>query len=253
MLLLSGLVAGALLAVLAVVIVRVTDDVDAVAQGELGPVLVVPGYGGSTESVAGLADALRDNGRDVTVVELAGDGTGDLDEQAQVLAVAVDEALERTGSASADVVGYSAGGVIARLWVRDHGGDEQARRVVTLGSPHHGTDIANLAGGTVGCPIACQQLAADSSLLNRLNAGDETPDGPVFVSVWTTGDQTVTPPDSAELEGALNISVQSVCVGEEVSHGDLPDDPVARSLVELALGRDQPVKPPAESCVSLAH
>jgi triacylglycerol esterase/lipase EstA (alpha/beta hydrolase family) len=251
--LLAGVLAGGVLAVLAIVVVRVTDDVDAVAQDELGPVLVVPGYGGSTASVAGLAEAVREDGRDVTVVELAGDGTGDLDEQAQVLGEAVDEALDRTGSSSADVVGYSAGGVIARLWVRDHGGDEQARRVVTLGSPHHGTDIANLAGGTLGCPVACQQLASGSSLLNRLNAGDETPAGPVFVSVWTTDDQTVTPPDSAVLEGALNISVQSVCAGQTVSHGDLPDDPVVRSLVERALSRDQPDDSSAGTCVALAH
>ena len=123
------------------------------------------------------------------------------------------------------MVGYSAGGVIARLWVRDLGGDSVARRVVTLGSPHHGTDLAEAAGGILGCPVACQQLAPDSLLLRELNAGDETPEGPAFVSVWTTDDQTVTPPDSAELEGAVNLSVQSVCADEEVSHGDLPGRP----------------------------
>jgi triacylglycerol esterase/lipase EstA (alpha/beta hydrolase family) len=115
---------------------------------------------------------------------------------------------------------------------------------VTLGSPHHGTDLAELAGGTLGCPVACQQLAADSELLNRLNAGDETPEGPVFVSVWTADDETVTPPESAELDGALNIGVQSICAGAEVSHGDLPDEPVVQSLVELALAADEPVAPP---------
>jgi triacylglycerol esterase/lipase EstA (alpha/beta hydrolase family) len=116
---------------------------------------------------------------------------------------------------------------------------------VTLGSPHHGTDLAELAGGTLGCPVACQQLAAGSELLNRLNAGDETPEGPVFVSVWTADDETVTPPESAELDGALNIGVQSICAGAEVSHGDLPDEPVVQSLVELALAADEPVAPPA--------
>jgi triacylglycerol lipase len=247
-LLLAGLSAGGLLAVLAVVLLRVADSVDPVDQAEQGPVLLVPGYGGDADSLTGLAGALRAGGRDVTVVEVAGDGTGDLDEQAQVLAGAADAALERTGAGSVDVVGYSAGGVVARLWVRDHGGAEQARRVVSLGSPHHGTDLARLAGGTLGCPLGCQQLAPDSDLLNRLNAGDETPDGPEFVSLWTTDDETVTPPESAELDGALNISVQSICPSKSVSHGGLPGDPAVQSMVELALGPDPPAQPPASVC-----
>ena len=251
-LLLAGLLAGLLLALLVVAVRYFTDDVDAVAQDEPGPVLLVPGYGGSTDSLAGLADALVPTGRDVSVVELAGDGTGDLEGQAEVLAAAADEALERTGAASVDVVGYSAGGIIARLWVRDHGGDEQARRVVTLGSPHHGTALAELAGGTVGCPIACQQLVRDSALLNELNAGDETPEGPVFVSVWSSDDETVTPPESSELEGALNIPVQSICPDDSVTHGDLPDDPVVQSLVELSLDPGEPESPSTDDCAALS-
>ncbi|MDF2966461.1 MAG: lipase class 2 [Nocardioidaceae bacterium] len=245
MLALAALTGAGLLLVLTVVVGRATDSVDAVAQDERGPILLVPGYGGNGGSLTDLAVGLRAGGRDVEIVDLGGDGRGDLDEQAQALAAAVTAALERTGAPSVDVVGYSAGGVVARLWVRSHGGAEQARRVVTLGSPHHGTDLAEVAGGTLGCPIACQQLATDSELLNRLNAGDETPEGPVFVSVWTADDETVTPPESAELDGALNIGVQSICAGAEVSHGDLPDAPVVRSLVELALAADEPVAAPA--------
>ena len=244
-LVLAALAGAGLLIVLAVVVGRATDSVDAVAQDERGPVLLAPGYGGNGDSLSGLAAELRSGGRDVEIVDLGGDGRGDLDEQAQVLGAAATAALERTGARSVDVVGYSAGGVVARLWVREHGGAEQARRIVTLGSPHHGTDLAELAGGTLGCPVACQQLAAGSELLNRLNAGDETPEGPVFVSVWTADDETVTPPESAELDGALNIGVQSICAGAEVSHGDLPDEPVVQSLVELALAADEPVAPPA--------
>ena len=242
-LVLTALAGTGLLAVLAVVTVRLTDSVDAVAQDERGPVLLLPGYGGNGDSLTDLAEKLRAAGRDVEVVDLGGDGKADLDEQAQVLATAATAALERTGAPSVDVVGYSAGGVVARLWVRSRGGAELARRVVTLGSPHHGTDLAELAGGTLGCPVACQQLAAGSELLNRLNAGDETPKGPVFVSVWTSDDETVTPPESAELDGALNIGVQSICPGADVSHGDLPDEPLVQSLVELALATDEPVVP----------
>ena len=65
-------------------------------------------------------------------------------------------------------------------------------------------------------------MASDSDLLAGLNGGDETPDGPTWVSIWTTQDETVTPPDSARLDGALNLTVQSVCADARVGHGDLP-------------------------------
>ncbi len=107
--------------------------------------LLVPGYGGSTASLRGLSARLAAAGRDVTVVGLPDNGTGDMVAAAGVLDTAARTALSRTGSDSVDVVGYSAGGVVARQWVAD-GGAGIARRVVTLGSPHHGTTLADLAG-----------------------------------------------------------------------------------------------------------
>ncbi len=220
------------------------------SQAMPGPVLLVPGYGGSTTALDVLAEALTRAGRDATVVQLAGDGTGDLDEQAGVLKDAADRALERTGAASVDVIGYSAGGVTARLWVRDHGGAGLARRVVTLGSPHHGSDLAGLAAdlATDSCPAACQQLAPGSDLLRRLNAGDETPSGPMWVSIWSTDDQTVVPPDSAALAGALEFTIQSVCPGVVVAHGDLPRAPAVMAAVLSELGTGAPTVPGGEVC-----
>jgi triacylglycerol lipase len=169
-----------------------------------------------------------------------------------VLATAVDEALDRTGARSVDVVGYSAGGVIARLWAAD-GGAEQARRVVTLGSPHHGTSVADLAAGFVPaeCPEGCRQLTTTSELLARLNAGDETPEGPSWVSVWTTADQTVTPPDSARLDGAVELRVQDVCADSRVSHGQLPSDALVQAIVLAQLAAGPPVELTAADCSRL--
>ena len=206
-----GLVLIAVVAITVVVATR--PSTKPVSQANAGPVLLVPGYGGSTSGLDVLATYLRGRGKDVTVVPLPDGGQGDLDVQARALGSAVAAVRSRTGTASVDVVGYSAGGVVARLWVREHGGASVARRVITLGSPHHGTDLASFAGSVLpgACPVACQQLDPSSSLLAGLNSGDETPPGPTFVSVWTTFDDVVLPPSSASLQGALDFTVQSVC------------------------------------------
>ena len=241
--LLAAVVVAALALTAALLVPRLTaDDATEVSQSELGPVLLVPGYGGSTASLQTLADRLDAVGRDATVVDVPDEGTGDMNASAAVLGTAVDDALARTGASSVDVVGYSAGGVIARLWAAD-GGAEQARRILTLGSPHHGTTLADLGSELAPdqCPEGCRQLTTDSDLLRELNADDETPAGPTWVSIWTTVDQTVTPPDSAELDGALNLTVQSVCADSTVEHGQLPRDPLVQSIVLAELAGGQPV------------
>jgi triacylglycerol esterase/lipase EstA (alpha/beta hydrolase family) len=157
--------------------------------------------------------------------------------------------MRRSGAGSVDVVGFSAGGVVARAWVRDHGGAGRARRVLSIGSPQHGTSLAALAAGLTGrCPTACRQLAPDSELLRALNARDETPRGPVFVSVWSTADRVVVPPGSARLDGALDFTVQSLCPRERTAHGDLPSDPVVQAALASTLGVAAPSAPTGVDC-----
>lgn len=229
-----GLLAVLVLCVAVVVVARRPTPVP--DQSTPGPVLLVPGYGGDQGSLAPLAAVLRAGGRDVTVVGLPDQAQGDLAGQADALGAAVDAALGRTGASSVDLVGYSAGGIVTRLWVTQNGGASRVRRLVTLGSPHHGTEVAtvgSLVGGT--CPMACQQLATDSPLLARLDR-DGIPAGVVFVSLWTTGDDVVVPPSSSVVDGHPSPSLQSICPGVRVNHGGLPGNPLAQTLVDAALG-----------------
>jgi triacylglycerol lipase len=219
------------------------------SQTDPGPVLLVPGYGGNVHSVEPLAEALRSAGRTAVIVEPVGNGTGDLRPQAEHLGEVADRVREDASAASVDVIGYSAGGVVARLWVRDGDGGDVTRRVLTLGSPQHGTRQAALGAEFAGgCPTACEQLIPDSDLLRRLNAGDETPAGPQWATIRSTTDQVVTPVDSAALSGALNIVVQDLCPGSTVAHGDLPRNPVVLAALDSVLGAGTPQAPSAARC-----
>jgi triacylglycerol lipase len=207
------------------------------AQDRPGPVLLVPGYG-----------RIRAAGRVATVLHLPGNGTGSLVADAGVLNAAVNRAL-RGGAPSVDVIGYSAGGVTTLLWAREDGGAHKARRVITLGSPFHGTELASAAEAFVpgACPAACQQLVPGSRLLTRLDA-TAVPSRPRWLSLWSTGDTTVTPPDSARLAGALNVPIQSVCPAVQVSHSQLPTNPAVTAMVLQALGSGSVRVPTGSDC-----
>jgi len=217
---------------------------------EPGPVVLVPGYGGGRDGLLRLAARIQATGRSAVVINLPGDGTGDLAAQAKALQSAVARQLA-AGAPSVDVIGYSAGGVVARLWMVDDGGAAEVRRVVSLGSPLHGADLAAVgqAFAPGACPIACQQLAPGSSLLNRLNALPL--DRADWMSIWTTDDQTVDPPDSARLAGAVNVVAQGVCPDATISHGQLPTDPLITGIVLRAIGAGPLTAPTAADCATL--
>jgi triacylglycerol lipase len=220
------------------------------AQDRPGPVVLVPGYGGSSGSLDPLASRIRASGRQATVLQLPGAGTGSLLADAALLDTTVNRYL-RHGAPSVDVIGYSAGGVVALIWARHDDGAARARRVITLGSPFHGTQLAAAAAALVpgACPAACQQLVPGSSLLDSLDAAD--PAGlPRWMSLWTADDQVVTPPDSALLSGAIDVQVQSVCPSARVSHSQLPTSHVVVAMVLQALGRRPLARPTAADCVS---
>jgi triacylglycerol lipase len=230
------LIVAAGLAVLVAVVVAVrvvpgSGGGGPVDQGRPGTVLLVPGYGGSRDGLLQLAARIEATGRQAEVLTLAGDGTGDLAAQVEIL----DRAVAAQPS-PVDVVGYSAGGVVAGLWLARDDGAARARRVVTLGSPLNGTTLAGAAATQVpgACPTACRQLAPGSAELREIaGVGADLP----WLSIRTTDDETSSPPDTAIFAGATNVAVQEVCPGARVSHGQLPTDPTVAALVLRGIAR----------------
>jgi len=229
---------------------RVLRGEPAPVPGRAGTVLLVPGYGGSTGSLDELASRIRAAGRTATVVQLAGDGTGDLTVQAQVLDGYVNRAIG-AGSGPVTVIGYSAGGVVAWLWDIDYDGTARAATIITLGSPLHGARIAAVGTGfdPAECPVACQQLAPGSALLTRLQQSARA--RPPWLSLWSTDDQTVQPPDSARLPGAVNVPLQAVCPGVDVQHDQLPTTPLVVGLVLRVLASNRVTAPVPGDCAAV--
>jgi triacylglycerol lipase len=220
------------------------------ADDRPGPVILVPGYGGDDQMLAGLSDRLHRAGRTTTLLQLPNNAEGDLREQAQVLATRVTQLL-KAGAPSVDLVGYSAGGIVVGLFVEAH--PQQVRRVVSIGSPMHGTDLAGLAAGFLpsSCPVACQQMVPGTSLLASLVGAEPARTGVPWLSLWTTHDQVVQPADSARVNGALNVVLQDVCADDTVDHISLPADPLVAALTLKGLGTGVTAVPKATDCSAL--
>src|SRR5437660_3311766 len=118
------------------------------AAGGGAPVLVV---GGLTEPRATL-DVLQANlqqaGFNVFTMQLPGliPGTQDIALSARTVAATARQVLARTGASKLDVVGHSEGGLALRYYLKNLGGAAQVERYVSLGTPQHGTQLANLIG-----------------------------------------------------------------------------------------------------------
>ena len=84
---------------------------------------------------------------------------------ARQLAWFVEQVQAATGSPQVDIIGHSMGGVVGRYYVTLLGGDGAVANLVTLGSPHAGTDVSEYG---VGHPT--RELLVGSKLVQRLAA-----------------------------------------------------------------------------------
>lgn len=87
----------------------------------------------------------------------------------RVLARQLDEhILARWGDQEVDILGFSMGGVISRIWLQDLGGAQRCRRFISVGSPQQGTYTAQWIPRWLFAGLADMKRGSD--LLNHLNA-----------------------------------------------------------------------------------
>jgi pimeloyl-ACP methyl ester carboxylesterase len=111
----------------------------------------------------------------------------------------VDQVRETTGAQRVDVIGHSMGGVVARYYVTLAGGDGVVANLVTLGSPHYGTDVSRVG---IGHPT--KELFVGSKLLHRLFTAPPPSRTRVTV-VWSRADALVPADRQPPVPGAEHV------------------------------------------------
>lgn len=168
----------------------VVSDVEAAAT----PILLVHGMVDNRSVFAVLGRALRRRGFGRVVSVNYSVFTADVRTAAVQLAHEVERLVDESGYERIHMVSHSLGGVIARYYVQRLGGDERVHTLVTIGSPHSGTRVANL----VPHPL-CRQLRPGSDLVRELGTparGCRTR----FVAFYGDIDQIVVPRGHARID-----------------------------------------------------
>ena len=128
------------------------------------PVIVVHGYAMSRASFIPLAARLARAGLG-PIFGFDYWSLGRIAAASRRLAAFIDRVRASTGAGQVDVIGHSMGGVVARYLVAFGGGDGVLANLVTIGSPHAGSDVSALG---IGHPT--RELVAGSELVRELAA-----------------------------------------------------------------------------------
>lgn len=176
------------------------------ADSSAPPVLLLHGYGcnsGYWSSLTPLLDAARVSHATVDLEPL----TGDIDAYAPLVERAVDALRAATGAPRVIIVAHSMGGLVARAWMRACGTGKVAR-VITLGTPHHGTCLAAFGIGLNAAQMrrAFKDELPECDWLRALAAGEDAATRALVTSIYTHHDNIISPQTSSELPGARNIA-----------------------------------------------
>jgi triacylglycerol lipase len=126
---------------------------------------------------------------------------GSIDDYPLIIDAAMRQMESHTGLPPV-LVGHSMGGLAIRAWLRQFNADARVHRIVTIGSPHHGTWLARFGHTRNG-----RQMRLSSAWLADLQAAEPSSRYARFTCFYGHCDNIVFPAQTATLLGAENIHV----------------------------------------------
>jgi triacylglycerol esterase/lipase EstA (alpha/beta hydrolase family) len=168
------------------------------------PTFVVPGWGAPFWHTEWMGRKLEEQGFSVWKLKLPFMGVGSMMKSAEQLGREIDHALEESGASRVNLVGYSMGGLISRIYLQDFGGSLKLGRALFLGSPQEGV----YAGYPVLITPGGRQVRRGSGFMRDLNERRcSCEGGPRCLSVFLSKDGIILPSSSAVLPCGYNLKL----------------------------------------------
>lgn len=168
------------------------------------PILFLHGMFHNRATFAWLKQCLRGRGwqrfRDLNLPT----NTKSIPAMAEQTAREVERLRDYWGVKQFDIVAHSLGGIVARYYVQLLGGERRIRHLITLGSPHQGTELSRFARHPT-----IRELSTGSRTLWQLN------DSPLLtrtmgISIYGDLDIWMRPKACAHWHGARNFPLKGV-------------------------------------------
>jgi len=116
--------------------------------------------------------------------------TRSIEYQAQWLAEKIERITTKHKIKKIHIIGHSMGGLIAKKYIQEYGGEKHVRSLITLGTPHHGTPTALIGVFLMGGGVLSRspmQMLPRSKVIRSLHT-EQFPAAVALTSIFSKGD-----------------------------------------------------------------
>lgn len=176
------------------------------AEDTSTPVLLLHGYGANSGFWKPLSKRLSGAGISHAAIDLE-PILGSIDDYADLIEASAQQLCRDNGVETIIVVGHSMGGLAARAWLRRYGTAKVAS-IITLGTPHFGSTLAGYGMGKNATEMLphVSGTSTENHWLTALANSESTEDRAKMRSIYSRHDNIVSPQQSAQLPGAINVA-----------------------------------------------
>ncbi|MDD3740738.1 MAG: alpha/beta fold hydrolase [Bacteroidales bacterium] len=221
------------------------------------PIFFIHGFLGTAGTWSKMSSQIGDKGY-FTFTHDYNAGAGSIEDQSRQLKQNIDDYFSKCGIKvkKVDLICHSMGGLIARAYIQSNIYNKNVRKLITVGTPHHGVGNDDTFYNWIGYwsgkqgaswynkhKIAIQQLKENSSFLKRLNAGEVSGShlikGIQFGNIYTVPWDYVVWSNSAYLNMVASYVLYDVPHSSDMSSGfALTDHPDVEKQILVWLESD---------------
>lgn len=149
---------------------------------------------------------------------------GSIDNHPPMVEAAVAKMIKATGLAPV-IVAHSMGGLVSRAWLQRYDPTHsRVSRIITIGTPHRGTFLANFGGS-----VSARQMRLNSPWLQALAAQESHPHYQHFTCFYSHCDNVSFPVSTGTLPGADNRHLAACAHVQLVSRDEVFAELVRRA------------------------